>query len=101
MEDSGRRTKCKRTKQTKSKEFRTTKIGTNVKRKQKAGFGGRRVLGMQSRVKGLYILKEHPVLDPLLQLLWGQTPKSIEIKINRKRDQGKTFLSGMWRQASI
>ena len=47
--------------------------------------------GMQSREKGLYLLKEHIVLGPLLRLHWGQTPKGIKIKISRKWDQSKNF----------
>ena len=86
------RDKIKRDKTNKKQEGQDSRDRDKIKKETKSRGGGRRVLGMQSREKGLYLQMEHPVLDPLLRLPRGQTPKGI--KISRKRDHGKSFHVG-------
>ena len=62
-----------------------------IQKETKSRGGGRRVLGMQSKGKGLLLRMEHLVLGPLLRLSQGQTSKGIKIKISREKDQGESF----------
>ena len=62
MAESRRGTKFKRTKQTKDREFKIVGTGTNVKRKQKAGWG-KKGSGNAIQGKGLCLRMEHRVLS--------------------------------------
>ena len=85
------RDKIKRDKTNKKQERQDSRDRDKTKKETKSLGGGRRVLGTQSREKGLYLQMEHPVLGPLLRLPWGQTPKGI--RISRRKDQSASFLA--------
>ena len=85
------RDKCKRDKTNKKQEGQDSRDRDKTNKETKSRGGGRRVLGTQSREKGLYLQMEHLVLGPLLWLPRGKTPKGIKIKISRKRDQSASF----------
>ena len=59
---------------------------------KKPWWGGSRVLGTQSREKGLLLQMEHPILGLVAVVSWGtNTPRASKSKSTDKKDQGESF----------